>query len=262
MNLVELTGVQVTRGGRTLSDPIDLPLEAGSVLAVVGPNGVGKSSLLAAMARTGVDARGGIYVGGVNLARASARTRGRLLALLAQDSAGPEQLLVRELVTIGARAGGHGADRSTVTSALFAAGVGHLADRRMGTLSGGQRQLAQLARVIAQDTPLVILDEPAAALDLRHQLRVEQVVADLAARGRVVIAAVHDLGFALTAATHALLLTPAGRVHSGAPADVLSERAIGDAYGVSTARYTTTSGRTILVPTAEPATAGTSKGTP
>ncbi|WP_040167666.1 ABC transporter ATP-binding protein [Microbacterium gorillae] len=252
MTTLELDALQAVRGGEPLSEPVTFTAVAGSVVALTGPNGAGKSSLLSAIARTGVGFRGTVRVDGADLGRTRPRARARSLALLAQDSHGVAELRVRELVAIGARAGAEdasGAELSErIDDAIEVVGIRDLASRRLGTLSGGQRQLAQLARVVAQRTPVVLLDEPAAALDLGHQLLVERIVAELSARGRIVVAAVHDLGFALTLATAVLLLGRDGRAHHGAPAEVLTPARIHDVYGVRASLQTTPSGRTILVP--------------
>lgn len=244
----ELDAVQVVRGGRTLSEPITLTATPGTILALVGPNGAGKSSLLSALAHTGVTHRGEVRHDGDNLTALGAARRAHRIALLAQDSRGTDELRVRELVEIGARAGGSAREIGVRRDeAIDLIGVADIADRKLATLSGGQRQLAQFARVAAQRTPVVLLDEPAAALDLGHQLLVERIATAFAAEGRIVIAAVHDLSFALTIATAALLLGPDGSAHHGAPADVLTPDRIQHAYGVRTSVITTPAGRTLLV---------------
>lgn len=242
-----LDRVQAMRGGKPLSQPITLTAAPGSILALVGPNGVGKSTLLAAIARTGIAHTGSVLHDDHDLATLNAPRRARHISLLAQDSRGTEELRVRELVEIGARAGGPLREIGARTqAALEEIGVVALADRRLGTLSGGQCQLAQLARVAAQRAPVVLLDEPAAALDLGHQVLVERVVSRFASQGRIVVAAVHDLSFALTIATSVLLLTPTGEVHHGHPRDVLTPDRIAHAYGVDTSVITTPAGRTLL----------------
>lgn len=243
---LSLHAVQALRGTRALSDPITLTLTPGTILALVGPNGAGKSTLLAAIARTGIRHHGTVLHDGDDLSRLKAAERARRIALLAQDSRGTDELRVRELVEIGARAGGPVRQiRARTDEALEEIDITDLADRRLGTLSGGQRQLAQLARVAAQRTPVVLLDEPAAALDLGHQVLVERVASRFAAQGRIVVAAVHDLGFALTFADTALLLTGSAAVH-GPPAVVLTSDRIAEAYGVAASVITTPAGRTLL----------------
>ena len=234
------------RMGRALSDPLDLRLLPGTVLGVVGPNGVGKSSLLAALAHAGVQRYGRARVGGDDLSAMNARARASLVSMLAQDLSAPDELRVRELVEIGAHASRRDDPRAAAEQALEEAGVPELASRRFGSLSGGQKQLVQLARVLAQDTPVVIFDEPTSALDLFHQRAVEQTMRRLGNDGKIVIAALHDLSLALNACTQILLLSGDGDSHAGAPSDVLRPELVHAAYGVHTSIHTTPQGRRFL----------------
>ncbi|KIP51739.1 hypothetical protein SD72_13490 [Leucobacter komagatae] len=234
------------RGNAALRDPLSLTLEPGTVLGIVGPNGVGKSSLLGAIAQSGVASFGSATFGGEELVSARARRRAALVSLMAQDHGAPGELRVRELVGVGALASRRPDPSRAIDAALMRAGIPHLADRRYGALSGGERQLVQLARVLAQDTPIVVLDEPTSALDLAHQRTVEQIMSGLGARGRIVLAAIHDLSLALNTCTHLLLLDPGGASHSGTPHEVLGPDRVFAAYGVRTTIHTTPQGRRIL----------------
>lgn len=234
------------RGGRALGDPLDLRVLPGSVLGVVGPNGVGKSSLLSALAHAGVASFGRAHLGEHDLAALPARARSRLVSMLAQNLHAPDELRVSELVAIGAHASRRSDPAAAVRQALGEAGVSDLADRRFGTLSGGQQQLVQLARVLAQDTPVVIFDEPTSALDLFHQRVVEQTMRRLGNDGKIVIAALHDLSLALNACTQILLLDTSGESHAGPPIEVLRPELVHAAYGVHTTIHTTPLGRRFL----------------
>lgn len=234
------------RGGRALSDPLTLRLLPGTVLGVVGPNGVGKSSLLGALACSGVQSFGSLRYGDVDLPGMPPRRRASVVSLLPQDLRAPDELRVRELVEIGAHASQHPRAGEAARSALADAGVEGLAERRYGSLSGGQRQLVQLARVLAQDTPVVIFDEPTSALDLFHQRAVEQTMRRLGNDGKIVIAALHDLSLALNACTQILLLDGGGGSHAGRPAEVLQPELVHAAYGVHTTIHTTPHGRSFL----------------
>ncbi len=234
------------RSGRALGAPLDLRLMPGTVLGVVGPNGVGKSSLLSALAQAGVQSYGRVRFGEQDLAGMTSRARASVVSMLAQDLHAPEELRVRELVAVGAHASGSATPESTAERALEAAGVSELSGRRFGALSGGQKQLVQIARVLAQDTPVVIFDEPTSALDLFHQRAVEQTMRRLGNDGKIVIAALHDLSLALNACTQILLLDREGDAHAGPPTDVLRPDLVHAAYGVRTAIHTTPRGRRYL----------------
>ena len=243
---LELTEFGAMRGGLALSDPLSLRLEPGTVLGIVGPNGVGKSSLLGAIAHTGISSFGTAEFGGERLGQIGARRRAEFLSLMSQDHGAPDELRVRELVGVGAWASRRPDPDAAVAAALARTGITELSERRYGRLSGGQRQLVQLARVLAQNTPIVVLDEPTSALDLYHQRAVEQIMRGLGNQGRIVIAAIHDLSLALNACTRVLLLDPGGGTHAGPPQEVLHPERIYAAYGVRTTIHTTPQGRRLL----------------
>lgn len=247
---LELHDFHAVRQRRALSAPINLRVQPGEVIALVGPNGSGKSSLLSAIAHTGVSSRGHVSFRGRELRTQSPRQRAAVLSMLAQDTRGADDMTVRQLVEVGVHAHRRKPHDSHARAdrAMQDADVAALAQRRLGTLSGGQRQSAQLARVIAQDTPLVLLDEPASAMDLGHRLALERTVAALACAGKTLVVAVHDLDFALAISHHALLLTGDGNWHFGPTAHTLSPHMLELAYGVRVAHFTTDSGRTIIVP--------------
>ncbi|MBX3311592.1 MAG: ABC transporter ATP-binding protein [Microbacteriaceae bacterium] len=234
------------RSGRTLTNPLSLRLFPGTVLGVVGPNGVGKSSFLSALAHAGVESIGVVRAGDRNFRSMRAQHRASTVALLSQDLAAPGELRVKELVAIGARAARRRNPHRAAQEALEDMGVAELSNRRFGSLSGGQKQLVQLSRVFAQDTPLVILDEPTSALDLYHQKVVAEAMQTLRNRGKIVIAALHDLNYALQSCTQILLLDSDGKSHIGAPLEVLQPDLIHAAYGVQTTIHTTEHGHSFI----------------
>lgn len=223
----------VAHRGRPLFLPVSDRVEPGTLVGLVGPNGAGKSSLLAAVVGRGIETSGSARYGSADLHRLRPRRLAGVLSLMTQDSYAPNELRVRDVVAVGARAtpaGGPVAGR--VMYALDRVGVLPLADRSYARLSGGERQLVQVARVIAQDAPIMLLDEPTAALDLGHQLTVMHVLRERAAAGRIVVVTMHDLTQALRWADRIAVVAD-GTVTFGPPAEVITPGLIRNVYGVT-----------------------------
>ena len=218
---------------RPLFSPIDARITPGTLLGLVGPNGTGKSSLLSAVVGSGVQTSGGVRYGEVDLHSLRPRHLAEVLSYMTQDSYAPNELQVRDVVGVGARATHRpGSAEVRVMSALERLGVADLAGRRYARLSGGERQLVQVARVLAQDAPVMLLDEPTAALDLGHQLTVMHVLAQRAAAGHIVIVTMHDLTQALRWA-HQVAVIAGGQATFGAPGQVITPELIRSVYGVT-----------------------------
>ncbi|WP_229402530.1 ABC transporter ATP-binding protein [Micromonospora okii] len=225
-------------GRTTVVDSIGLDLPAGQLTAVVGPNGCGKSTLLAGLSRLHKPARGAVLLDGQVLARLPVREAARRIGLLPQSADAPDGMTVADLVRFG-RQPHQGLlrqwseqDQRAVDGALAAADVATLADRRLETLSGGQRQRAWIAMAVAQDTPVLLLDEPTAALDLGHQLEVFELLRGLAAAGRTVVVVVHDLTSACRYADHLVAMLAGQVVAEGAPREVVTTDLVRRLYGV------------------------------
>ncbi len=239
--VVRAEGVTVRRGGRALLDGVDLTVRAGELLALVGPNGAGKSTLLSAIAGdvTGGPARGERDSGAVRLFdRPLGEWNPPELALrravLPQEAAVSFPFSVTELVAMG-RAPWAGLsspeeDDAVTLAAMEEVGVSHLSDRRFPTLSGGERARVMLARVLAQRTGLLLLDEPTAALDIRHQELVLSIARTLASRGGTVIVVLHDLGLAAAYAHRVAVLSGGQVAAQGTPADVFSSSLLSAVY--------------------------------
>jgi iron complex transport system ATP-binding protein len=218
-------GVRIVLGGRPIIDGIDLEVRAGEVLALVGPNGAGKSTLLGALVGDLAPAAGSVELCGAPTASWSTVEAARRRAVLPQQHAIAFPFTARDVVAMG-RAPWIGTeaeadDEDTIEQALRDAEVEHLADRAVPSLSGGEQARVGLARVLAQHGQLLALDEPTAALDLRHQELVLRIARRRAVAGDAVVAVLHDLGLA---AAHAdrIAIVDAGRlVAVGPPTDVL-----------------------------------------
>jgi cobalamin transport system ATP-binding protein len=234
--VIELTEVSVRRGGRSVVEDVSLHVERGAWVTLIGPNGAGKSSLLGAVAGL-VPAAGRIEVDGRRLRELGRRRLARLLAVVPQAPLLPPDMTVAEFALLGrtpylgyfGRLGG--TDRAAAGEAIGRLRLDRLAGRRLGTLSGGERQRAVLARALAQAAPVLLLDEPTAALDIGRQQEVLELLAELhAERGMTVLAAMHELTLACQYADRLALIDDGRIVACGPPKEVLSEEAIASHY--------------------------------
>ena len=236
---LQVDGVGVRLGRATILTDVSLQVATGSWTAVVGPNGAGKSTLLKACAAL-LKHTGTIRLDGDDVAALPPRTRATRIAYAPQIPTVPESMTVREYVALG-RTPHRGvlsapdrSDAEAVDHAMTRLELTTLADRVVRTLSGGERQRAVLARALAQQPALLLLDEPTAALDLGHAQQVLELVDDLRRSERLtVVATLHDLVLAGQYAQHLVLLDGGRVVAAGAPAEVLTEQHLAAHYGAS-----------------------------
>lgn len=232
--LAEAEALHVRLGGREVLSGVDVTARAGEVLALVGPNGAGKSTLLGALAADLPAAAGVVRVHGRPASHWSAQELALRRAVLPQSAALSFPFAVEEVVRMG-RAPWAGRpeedeDDVAVSTAMAATEVTDFAGRSFSALSGGERARVALARVLAQRTRLLLLDEPTAALDLRHQELVLRVCRARAHAGDAVVVVLHDLGLA-AAYAHRVVILRAGRaVADGRPAEVFTDRLLSDVY--------------------------------
>ena len=235
--LLEARDVHVALGGQAVLRGVDIRVAAGEVVGLVGPNGAGKSTFLRAVTRIVAAERGSIRIAGETLARISRRELARRVAVVQQLPEAPRTLRVRDLVLLGRHPhlrllGRESArDGAIVDEALRDAGCIQLAGRELGTLSGGERRRAFVARALAQQAPLLLLDEPTANLDAGAQSEILDLVADLARGGAGVLLVVHDLTLA-AAYCHRMVLLDRGRiVAAGPPETVVTDEIVQRVYG-------------------------------
>lgn len=219
--------------GRAVAGGIDVSFEGGRVTAVVGANGCGKSTLLKTLARVLRPCSGAVLLDGQDVHALPTREVARRLAVLPQGAVAPEGLRVRELVAHGRFphlppfSGPRPEDRRAVERALAATGTTALADRTVGTLSGGERQRVWIATALAQETDVLLLDEPTTSLDLGHQIEVLDLVRRLNRdEGKTVVLVLHDLNHAARYADRVLALADGRVVADGTPPDVLTPETI------------------------------------
>jgi iron complex transport system ATP-binding protein len=240
--VIETVGLTVAYRGRPVLRDVDLYIARGERVALVGPNGAGKSTLLRAVAGLVEPAAGSVRLDSVPVPMLDRQAIARRLAVVPQVAALPFATTVEEVVALGRLPHEHPirgmrpADRSAVAAAIEQVGVGHLMGRDARELSLGERQLVLLAMAVAQDAPVLVLDEPTVHLDLRHQVEVMELLGDLNARnGTTVLAVLHDLGLAAHFFPR-LVLLDAGRVVADGPPDVvLAPERIRDVFGVDPA---------------------------
>lgn len=238
MSLLEARDVSVSRGGATILNRVSLALAPGEAVALVGPNAAGKSTLVRTLAGLLTPFDGGVWLEGRPLAGWPRDAVARALALVTPEEEGPSALAVEDRVALGRyphrgpfRPLGTG-DRDAISRALRQTSIDGLARRRLGTLSAGERQLAALARGLAQEPRVLLLDEPGAHLDVGHQLRLFRVLDEVRACRVAVLAVVHDLQQAAAWAERMVLMSGGRIAAEGRPDDVLGSDECGRAFDV------------------------------
>lgn len=238
MNQVVIDGLSARHGALPVLHQIDLAIAPGQVTVIAGPNGCGKSTLLRCMARLHRPSAGTVRIGPDDVWRMRGRDAARRLALLPQSPLAPEGMTVAQLVRYG-RHPHQGLfrqwsqdDERAVQAALAETGTAPMAGRRMDQLSGGQRQRCWLAMVLAQETPLVLLDEPTSMLDLGHQVDVLELVRDLSRAGRSIVMVLHDLAAAARYADTLVAMKDGSIVASGCPRRIVTTALVRKLYGV------------------------------
>ncbi len=214
---------------RVISRDLSLAIPDGSFTAVVGPNACGKSTLLRALARLLPPETGQVVLDGKSIARLPGREVARRLGLLPQSPMAPDGITVADLVARGRFP--HQSflrqwspdDRRAVEAAMEATGTAALADRPVAELSGGQRQRVWIAMALAQETPILLLDEPTTFLDIVHQVDLLELLAELNRRGRTVVAVLHELNLAFRFASHLIAMRDGSVIAEGPPEDIVSE---------------------------------------
>jgi len=247
-------------GQRIFLGPVTLSIERGQCWAIVGPNGAGKSTLLRLMAGLYKAHTGSVRLSGAPLAAIAGRERAKRIAFVSQHAASGFDLTVHQIVLMGRfphRSFGlfeSKEDQKVAERALELTGIHDLADRPIKTLSGGEAQRVHIAAAIAQMPQVMLLDEPTASLDLKHQLAIFRLLRDRAWReGLAVVVVTHDVNLAAQYCSHVVLLN-AGKVAAlGQPEDVVMPEVLSPVYGVelTTLAVAGAAGRQWVVPTVD-----------
>ena len=244
--MLEIRNLTVGYGAKPVLNNLSLDIPGGQVTVVIGPNGCGKSTLLKALAGI-LPATGTVTLDGMELLSLPARQRAQRIACLPQSRSVPE-ITARRLVL-------HGrfpylsyprryskADLAIADAALEKLGITGLAERSLTTLSGGQRQKVYIAMLLAQDTQVVLLDEPNTFLDIAHQLQLMDLARLLAAEGKTVVLVLHDLSMALEHGDRVVVMETGRCLTQGTPEVVFRSGALQNAFGVEVRRFQTPEG--------------------
>jgi iron complex transport system ATP-binding protein len=252
MSAIKAAGVRVTLDRKPILRGVDLDVASGSWHAVLGPNGAGKSTFLKAV--VGILAyQGEIRVGGEEVAKLAAKHRARLIAYVPQQPQLPGDMTVSEYVLLGRTPHlgylgvGSRTDRAVAEGALERLDLAGFAHRRLGAMSGGERQRVVLARALAQQAGVLLLDEPTTALDLGHQQQVLDLVDELrTTEGLTVVSTLHDLSLAAQYADELTLLVGGEVVACGTAREVLTEQRIAEHYGARVKVFDDGEGRPVI----------------
>lgn len=235
--IVEVNDVSVTLGSVQALKGVSVAVERGEFLGVIGPNGAGKTTLLRTISGVLEPSSGTVAVEGHPMSRLSSKAGSRLVAVVPQETNLAFDFEVRDVVEMGRTPYRRrveiesGGEEAIVERAMERTETRQFANRSIGTVSGGERQRVLLARALAQDTPVLLLDEPTASLDINHQIRTLELVKSLVEEGKTVMAPIHDLNLAAHYCDRLLLLSNGERTALGSPAAVLTESNLERAFG-------------------------------
>ncbi|WP_448222285.1 ABC transporter ATP-binding protein [Gordonia iterans] len=235
---LSVAGLRVGYGERIIIESLDAHIPDGSFTVIVGPNACGKSTLLRALSRLLKPTQGEVMLDGRPVSSYRGKDFAREIGLLPQQSIAPEGITVIDLVSRGRFPYQSmfqqwtDDDQRAVDKALAATRLTELSTRTVEALSGGQRQRVWIAMALAQETPILLLDEPTTYLDLAHQLEVLQLCAELNAEGKTLVAVLHDLNQAARFGTHLIAMRSGSVIASGAPAEILDAELVEKVFGV------------------------------
>jgi iron complex transport system ATP-binding protein len=241
--LIEVRGATFRYGERLIFSGLDLDVEAGEILTVLGPNGCGKSTLLRCIGGALRLTQGTVRIGDDELSSLDPAARARKVGLLFQEHLPYFRFTVRDVATMGRTphlslfGTPSPQDEALAERALEKVGILALKDRPYTELSGGERQLTLLARTLVQQPAVILLDEPTSHLDLRNQVQCLKTIGALAAQGVTMIMTTHDPNHALLFAGRTVLMKPDGSILVGLASDVITGATLSTIYGIDVSVY-------------------------
>lgn len=249
-------GLTLRYDERVVSESLNVSIPDGGLTVIVGPNACGKSTLLRALARLMMPSAGSVLLDGTDIATVKSKVLARRIGLLPQTSIAPDGITVAELIARGRHP--HQSvwrqwspsDEAAVADAMSATALTDLAGRHVDELSGGQRQRVWIALALAQQTPMLLLDEPTTFLDIAHQIDLMELLTDLHLAGRTLVAVLHDLNQAARYATHLIAMKDGRVIASGDPREIVTVELVEECFGLSCRIITDTeSGAPVVIPT-------------
>ncbi|ODT66902.1 MAG: hypothetical protein ABS75_25305 [Pelagibacterium sp. SCN 63-23] len=238
MSALSVTGLSVRRGGKSILSELSFNAPSAAVTGLIGPNGAGKSTLLMALLGL-IPATGEVRFNNKDLPNMPRRDRAGLAAYVEQAANTEERLTARDVVALGRiphesvfQSGPSAEDDVVIEAALVETGMTAFSDRRFDTLSGGEQQRIHVARALAQQPRLLLLDEPTSHLDIRAQLQLLALLRRRATRGATLLIALHDLNLAARCCDHLVVLQNGRLAAAGAPEKVLTPELLLATYGV------------------------------
>ncbi|MBS7008815.1 ABC transporter ATP-binding protein [Anaerostipes sp.] len=236
---IQVRNITVSYEKTIVIPKLNLNIPEGKITVVVGANGCGKSTMIKTVAGILRPDKGEILINGNQIRKQAPKETAKQMAVLPQSPQVPEGLLVKELVAYGRfpyqkPVGGLSEhDHQVIRWAMEATGIEELKDRRADFLSGGQRQRAFIAMALAQETEILILDEPTTYLDMSHQLEILSLLKELNQKnGTTIVMVIHEINHASRFADHIIGMKEGNMVFEGAPADVITEENLKQLYGI------------------------------